>query len=303
MTRKPCTRSSSLFFFFLILVSGLDSCENKSYIVDEVSASEQMEPRYSVRRVFRLSDFGVEPFSGSSQGMDIYDDRILFQGGLAGNVIHILDIQSRVHLGSIEFIAPVRQSSHMNNINCGMKLCDSDLYPLLYLSQTTNAHACFVLRLSNDASSYELVQTIKYTGKQHHQGLNYDWFIDLKNGFIYSYGRYNDCLDVREVVRFPLPSLELFEVNYTDEDVIDSFVLNDMSIYQGSRIINGLLFAPVGNGTIEYPGFLKIVDLEKKTIIQNIALDCEEPESIGIYRNGAIICGGRTDPAYYYIQL
>ena len=302
MTRKPCTRSSSLFFYSLILIFGLESCENKSFLV-EVNTSEEMEPKYSVRRVFHLSDFGVEPFSGSSQGMDIYDDRILFQGGLAGNVIHILDIQSRVRLGSIEFIAPVRQSSHMNNINCGMKICDSDLFPLLYLSQTTNAHACFVLRLSNDASSYELVQTIKYKGKLHHQGLNYDWFIDIKNGFIYSYGRYNDCLDVREVVKFPLPSLESFEVNYTDEDVIDSFVLNDMSIYQGSRIIDGLLFAPVGNGTIEYPGFLKIVDLEKKTIVQSIALDCGEPESIGLYQNGAIICGGRTNPAYYFIKL
>ena len=49
---------------------------------------------------------------------------------------------------------------------------------------------------------------------------------------------------------------------YTDADVIDSFVLSDMSIYQGSKIINGLLYAPVGYGTSEFPGYLKIVNIE-----------------------------------------
>lgn len=291
------------FLLSFLLVTCLESCEKSSISLKDVDESIISVQKYSVNKVFRLSDFGAEPFSGSSQGMDIFDNKILFQAGLAGNIIHVLDLQSQICLGSIEFIAPVRESSHMNNINCGSKYIDSDFFPLLYLSQTTNSHSCFVLRLSNDANSYELVQRIRYNGKLHHQGRNYDWCIDTNNGYIYSYGRYNDIIDVREIVKFPLPSLDNSEVTFTDEDVIDSFVLDNMSVYQGSRIIDGLLFAPVGCGTEEYPGFLKIIDLEKKELKESIALECGEPESIGVYRSGAIICGGRQNPAYYYIQL
>ena len=191
----------------------------------------------------------------------------------------------------------------MNNINCGEKFNRTDIYPLLYVSQTSDSHSCFVIRLSNDISSYDLIQTIKYNGSKHHTDSNYDWFIDLRNQFVYTYGKHDGILEDREIVKFRLPSIETSEVVFTDHDVIDSFILKDMSIYQGSRIINGLLYAPVGYGNYSYPGYLKIIDLDKKSVIKDISITCGEPESIGQYKDGAIICGGGDNPGYFFIQF
>lgn len=269
------------------------------FVMSEIEKKE----KYSITRLFRLEDFNIAPFSSSAQGMDVYNDRILFQAGLAGNLIHIIDLESKVCLGSITFSSPNGESSHMNNINLGEKYVNTDIYPLLYVSQTTNSHACFVIRLSNNNASYDVIQTIKYVGKGHHAGSNYDWFIDLENQFIYTYGKHDGILEEREILKFPLPPLKIKGVTYTDEDVIDSFILKDMSIYQGSRIINGLLYAPVGFGNDEYPGRLIITNLEEKRIVAALDINCGEPESIGQYKDGAIICGGGTNPFYFFIQL
>lgn len=259
--------------------------------------------RLSSKEIFRLSSFDVNPFSSSAQGMDIYQDEIMFQAGLAGNIIYVLDLYSKRCLGTIIFETPSGEPSHMNNINCGNKYESTDRWPLLYLSQTQNSHACFVIRLSNDASSYDIVQTIKYVGNKYHVNSLYDWFIDIKNGFIYTYGYYNGKKEEREIVKFPLPSDKAGDIIFTDYDVIDSFVLKDMSIYQGTKIINGFLFAPVGYGNKDYPGYLKIIDLGKKKLKMSVDIKCGEPESIGKYKNGAIICGGGKDSRFYYIKF
>ena len=290
---------------FLVLLSTIwfTSCEKLQIETIVENATQQEKPKYSVTPLMRLSAFGADPFSSSAQGMDIYDDRVLFQAGLSDNIIHVIDFDEFTWLGSISFVTPDNELSHMNNINCGNKYSDLDLYPLLYVSQTSNSHSCFVLRLANDISSYDLIQTINYIGSQHHAGSNYDWFIDISNQYIFTYGKHNKLLEEREIVRFPFPSLNNSVVSFTDEDVIDSFVLENMSIYQGSRIIDGLLYAPVGFGNKQYPGHLKIIDLDNKTLMEDIVLNCGEPESIGRYKEGAIICGGGKDPYYYFIQL
>lgn len=268
--------------------------------IDSISFAKM---RFSSEVLFKLSSFGVSPFSSIAQGMDIYQDEVMFQAGLEGNTIHILDLNSHRCLGTIKFETPNGEPSHMNNINCGKKYASTDRWPLLYLSQTTYSHACFVIRLSNDAPSYEVVQSIKYVGNKHHINSLYDWFIDTKRGFIYTYGYYNGIREEREIVKFPLPSYKDGDIVFTDDDVLDSFVLEDMSIYQGSKIINGLLYAPTGYGTNDYPGYLKIIDLEKQELKMSIPINCGEPESIGMYKNGAIICSAGKDSYYYYIQL
>lgn len=287
------------------IVSQLVETTDSTYFIP-LSATDSIcltKQRFISKVLFQLSSFGVSPFGVSAQGMDIYNDEVMFQAGLPGNIIYILDLNSQACLGTIIFEAPSGEPSHMNNINCGDKYLNTDKWPLLYLSQTMNSHACFVIRLSNDAQSYEVVQTIKYVGNSHHINSLYDWFIDAKRGFIYTYGYYNGIREEREILKFPLPSYKSGDIVFTDDDVIDSFVLKDMSIYQGTKIIDGLLFAPSGNGTVDYPGYLKIVDLKNKELKMNIRITCGEPESIGRYKNGAIICGGGTDSYFYYIQL
>lgn len=273
-------------------------------ILEQEIAAEEALPKYSLKKLFRLSSFGATPFTRNSQGMDIFNDRFLFQTGIDDTKIHVLDLETQKTIGCVEFTAPNGEGAHMNNINCGKKFSATDRYPLLYISQTEASHSCFVIRLSDDAQSYELIQTIKYSGKKHHQKSNsYDWFIDLNNNLIYTYGHYNGNREKREIVKFKLPSLENAEVLFTDDDVLDSFVLENQSIYQGSKIIDGLLYAPVGAGSALYPSRLVIIDLNKKEVHDDIPLACGEPESIGKYKTGAIIATGGWDPFYYFISL
>lgn len=281
---------------YYIPLAAIDSI---CFVIPEIENKE----KYSITRLFRLSDFGIDQFSSSAQGMDVYNDRIIFQAGLSGNLIHIIDIITKDCLGTISFSPSNGEPSHMNNINLGKKYDSGDRYPLLYVSQTVNSHACFVIRLSNDNVSYDVVQTIKYVGTKHYVGSLYDWIIDLTNHFIYTYGHHDGIIVEREILKFPLPSLDEKEIRFTDEDIIDSFIIKDMSIYQGSKIINGLLYAPVGYGNKDFPGRLFIINLDEKRIVDDITINCGEPESIGQYGDGAIICGGGTNPVFYYIQL
>lgn len=301
-------RSNIKLFRFIVMllivcygIHCLTACEKIQ--ADTDTHDERNDNTFTIKRLFSFSDFGISACKGRSQGMDIYDNRLLFQAGLHKNTIYVLNLNTQKFLGSISFSVPHGESSHMNNINCGEKFSRTDVYPLLYVSQTSDSHSCFVIRLSNDLASYDLIQTIKYIGTKHHTDSNYDWFIDLRNQFVYTYGKHDGILEDREIVKFKLPSGEISEVVFTDHDVIDSFILKKMSIYQGSRIINGLLYAPVGYGNSNYPGYLKIIDLDKKNVVKDISITCGEPESIGQYKDGAIICGGGDNPGYYFIQF
>lgn len=295
-----------VFGAFLTFLS-LSSCAKEAIpiiddIVDTIGLSEK--ERYIPKMLSQMSSFGVDLFSENAQGMDVFDDRILFQAGTNQNYIHIIDLKESNTIGTITFTAPNNEKCHMNNINCGIQLNSSDRFPLLYLSQTNSPRSCFVLRINNDATSYELVQTIKYIGSNHYlKNSSYDWFIDNTNNFIYSYGHYNGDSNMREIMKFKLPLLNHNEITFTDDDIIDYFILDNQSIYQGSRIIDQYLYTPVGYGNGNHPGRLIIIDLSTKEVIKDIPISCGEPEAIAKYKSGAIISSGGRDPKYFYIRL
>ena len=300
MTSNPFLLLS--FFIILLLSCEKDPLPPVDTLVKEVVEIEEAQ-MYIPQRLFQLSSLKIDPFSKNSQGMDIYDDRYMFQAGTEQNTIHIIDLKESKVFGTVWFSAPSGESCHMNNINCGPKFRPTDTFPILYLSQTSNSKACFVLRINNNGRSYELVQTIRYLGTDHYLKSSFDWFIDTDNQYIYTYGYFNGNSDKREIMKFPLPSLENDIIDFFDTDIIDSFVLDNQSIYQGSKMIDGLLYAPVGYGNSQRPGRLIIIDLNKKIVLEDVPLDCGEPESIASYNNGAIICGGGKNPTYYYIRI
>lgn len=300
------SRQHILFFVFLTMVS--TACGKEPLpladTLENNARQKSLIPQYTTFSWFQLSMLGVEPYTSNAQGMDIYNDRFLFQAGTGQNTIHIIDLKTAQVPGSIEFIPPLGESCHMNNINCGALLNDSDKYPLLYLSQTDSPHACFVLRIANDASSYELIQTIRYTGKNHYlNNSSYDWFIDLDEQYIYTYGHYDGDINTREVMKFKLPPFDTTEVSFSDEDILDSFILENQSIYQGSKIIDGILYCPVGYGNSQHPGRLIIIDLSKKEVIKDLFIACGEPEAIAKLQDNAVISSGGTSPLYFIIKL
>lgn len=296
-----------LYWGVIISLICLSSCEKDPlpHVDDMVDNYDSARIElYTPKRLFRMSSFKVDSFSGYAQGMDIYDDRILFQAGTGENLIHIIDLQESKLLGSISFVVPNEGECHMNNLNCGMKLSSSDRFPLIYLSQTNKPRSCFVLKINNDAMSYKLVQTITYNGLEHYlNNSSYDWFIDYSNNYLYSYGHYNGDKNRREIMKFKLPSIDSDVVTLSDNDILDYYVLDNQSIYQGSRIIDDLLYTPVGNGSSNYPGRLLIINPISREVVQDIPISCGEPEAIAKYKTGAIISSGGQDPTYYFIRL
>ena len=294
----------SLFCLIIPLTScGKDPLPTIDSLVNDSVEIEEGQ-MYVPQQLFRLSIFKIEPFSKNSQGMDIYDDHYMFQAGTEQNSIHIIDLKESKAIGTISFSDPAGEPCHMNNINCGLKMLSEDIFPTLYLSQTSNSRACFVLHINNTGKSYELVQTIRYLGTEHYlKKSSFDWFIDVDNHFIYTYGYYNGDSDKREIMKFPLPSMENETVDFYDADIIDCFVLENQSIYQGSKMIDGLLYTPVGYGNYQRPARLIIIDLNKKNVVLDVPIKCGEPESLGRYKNGAIICEGGKNPQYSFIRL
>ena len=291
---------AALSMIFSLLVS----CYDGNIRVDfQEDTNYITKVQYTTSYLFNFSYFKVRPFSSSAQGMDLYDDKFLFQAGLLGSTIYIFDIDSFRMVGSIVFDVPNGESSHMNNINCGPRYDNSDKWPLLYLSQTVDSHKCYVLRLSDDATSYTLLQTIQYKGTHHYVDSLYDWFVDTQNDFIYAYGYLNGNKEERDIVKFPLPSLDCSEIIFTDDDILDNFTLKNMSIFQGSKIVDNLLYVPVGYGDSTFPGYIKVISLDEKRLVINIPISCGEPESVGQYKDGLIICGGGMSPDYYFFQL
>ena len=292
-----------LFIIFGSVSCGKEPLPSIDTLVKEVIETPEA-PKYVPQRLFTMSSFGVQPFSVNSQGMDIFNDELIFQAGVDNTDINIISLKEPGVLGYVSFVTPSGEPCHMNNIKCGNKLNSWDTFPLLYLSQTSDSRACFVLHIFNDAKSYKIIQTIIYKGENHYRNNQaFDWFIDLDNSFIYTYGNVSRGSNKREIVKFNLPSLSIKDIVLTDQDVIDCFILEDQSVYQGSKIIDGLLYAPVGYGNSQHPGRLIIVDLNLKVVVEDIPISCGEPESIGKYKSGAIICGGGRDPYYYFIRL
>ena len=297
---------SIFFFFFISFASYANGNKSIPYLdtLSNDSIKTSIIPQYATFKWFQLSLLGAKPYSRDAQGMDIFNDRFLFQSGIDQKTIHIIDLKTAIVLGSLEFVPPIGETCHMNNLNCGGLFCDLDRFPLLYLSQTYNSHSCFVLRITDDAKSFEVIQTINYIGKGHYlNNSTYDWFIDLDNHFIYTYGPHNGTADTKEIIKFNLPPLDVKEYKLSDDDIIDSFVLTNQSICQGCKIIDGLLYSPVGYGNSQHPGRLIIIDLEKKKVVKDLFIFCGEPEAIAKLQNNAIISSGGMSPIYYLIKL
>ena len=260
---------------------------------------------YQYSTLFKLSDLGSYSRTVASQGMDIYQDRYLFQGNNPNaaaeenyNNIYIVDLKTMSILGGFEYI----KNSHLNTINCGNKYDESDTYPLLYISECYFNHKCDVIRISNDLSSYQSVQSIAYVGQQYMQGFTaYDWTIDIDNLFIYAFGTYNGFT---QILKFALPQLSNSDVNFDDSDVLDVIEFSGAYIYQGAKVINNQMYIPFGYGNTQYPAFIKVVDLDRKIVVSHIPLgEFGETEAAALYKKDLVIVNNSTDPIYRLLSF
>lgn len=254
---------------------------------------------YATIKLFRLEDFGKPKFGMASQGMDVYGNCIIQgsdQDGKASLVV--LDTTAKKIAGEVQIDI---DGCHMNNINVGRKALSWDLLPLLYVSECRNQRRCFVIDLPITEEEYSLLQILKFDSKKHYGKSKYafDWF--LYGDYIYTFGMTGVDGEM-EICKFQnKPGCG--EYIYKDKDVISSFTIQDCHVYQGSKVIDGKLYAPFG-GTQGYPTCIKIIDLQKGIVERSIDIEgLGEIEAISKYEDGFIIVDCAINPSYTYIKF
>lgn len=261
--------------------------------------------KYANYKLFRLNDCGTVAYGMDSQGIDVYDNRYLFQGSDQGGKIAslvVVDLQTKKILAEFN-LGDIMPGCHMNNINIGQKLTDKSKFPVLYISECRGEHKCYVISINDDLSGVNLIQTIKFTSPSHHGGSknSFDWFV--YGEYIYTFGSTGVNGEV-EIVKFPKPNIKNKKVSYTDKHVLNSFKLNNCYVFQGSKVIDGKLYAPFGFGTKEIPTYLKIIDLKRAIVETNIKIEnLGEIEAVAPYQDGLIASNNAINPTYTFIKL
>ena len=244
------------------------------------------------QRYINQTLFDTDMYSVGVQSLAIYNDAYAIYGICATDRsnseiqkcgIVIDDIANRSVLGQFE-IETDNTKAHGNNLNLGDKYADDDLLPLVYLSMTYNSKECLVLRIANDFSGYTEIQKITYEGTAHFvEASSYDWIID--GGYIWAYGAYDN--NSIEFVKFLKRPTSAQTIGFDDNDVLESFVVNDLKIRQGAFILGGKAYMGLGYSTgAEY---IKVVNLTTRGIEAVIPVNYE-PEGITIYTGKVCAC-------------
>lgn len=273
-----------------------------------------IDPKYAVSVLSRMNDYGTPSVGTNAQGMAVYNNRYIIQGsnkvGVGSHFI-IIDIQAKT-LNTITYeTLQSGQGFHMNNINLAGKYQDTDVLPLAYCSECYNEKSCKVIRFSNAFNSFEIIQTIKYSGTTIHVQNYMDWVLDHENNMIYAFKDSNNGLDL---YGFNLPSLENSDVVLGDADIVKTIRIPNTSgktmLTQGGTIINGRLWTAFGSDTVNYPGFMAISDLSLQQMVSIVSLSgLGECEAVYPYKQGVMLCCGSgglnatslANPAYVYM--
>ena len=260
---------------------------------------------YVIVKLFRLEDYGKPNYGMESQGMDILDNRYIFQGsdntGKLPSLV-IIDTKIKKIIGELILDLP---KCHMNNINFGPKINQNAKWPTLYISECRNLRCCYVISVSADLSKYNLIQTIYFKSDKHYRGGQYpfDWFIDVDKKYLYTFG-ITDCNGEMEIIQFKLPYLRKKEITLTDADILDSFTINNCYIYQGSKIIDDRLYVLSGFDTKDCPTYLHVINLQNHFVEKRINITgLSELEALGKYDNGIVAVNCAYNPTYTFIKL
>lgn len=281
------------YVFRLLVILFLWGCEHLG--VQEPQNSDEISLNYQSCILLKLDDIGLFE-NTASQGMTVYQDKYLFQGNNPNdknNNIYVVDIPMRTVVGVVKY----GMDSHLNTISCGRKLSQADVFPVLYISQCFYDRGCDVVRLADDLSYYTSIQYIRYIGTNYMIDFSAaDWVVDNNNNKIYHYGTKNEHT---QILQFPLPSININYVAFTDKDIEAVYEFYGPMIYQGATIINNRIYIPYGYGSDEYPSYMKVFDFNKRMIVAHIDLNgFGETESVALYKGNLLIVNHSTNPIY-----
>lgn len=261
--------------------------------------------KYAKCKLFRLNEYQTPKYGMESQGMDVFDDRYIFQGSdNTGKLPSLVVVDLKTKKIVSEYQLPKLKGCHMNNINIGSDQLSNSKYPILYISECRNKRRCYVVNPLSDTVC-DLMQEIYFDSKKHYGGggkYPFDWFVD-DSSQIYTFGMTGVDGEM-EICKFKLPSLDYLKRTFTDDDVIESFKIQNIYTYQGTKIIDGKLYAFSGLDTKECPTYLHVINLKTHKIEEKININgLGELEALGKYKNGFIAVNCAYNPTYNYIRI
>ena len=235
-----------------------------------------------------------------AQGMAIYGNKayILNNTGLC----RIYDLKRKIIVDSF-VLASASKTNHANCASFGVESFSGNHLPLLYVSECTKPHRCFVESISNSKST--LVQTIELQTSGDNK-IVHDWIVDKKNKSLYSVGivEINESTGNRRhrINKYNLPKLSDGKViSLKDSDIIKSFDVNFHNILQGGIINKNKLYLPVGLHENDKKSgrerAIIVVNLKKRKIQRTIdisKLSNNEPEDCDLYKNKFILYYGQS---------
>ena len=241
------------------------------------------ERTYAIKPMFELQN------KSNRQSIAVYGNYMV-SCHLYGD-LYLYNIQTGLLLCSAKLPVSddIRNDVHGSNISFGVEFAsgNSEL-PYLYICETTGARRCFVVDLKIDGS-ITLHQTIRFDGDfGNKQGNNYhDFLVDAQNQEIiivgyYDYGASGNYTIVKKV---PLKSVGVGNVNYTDNDVVETFTIPEITIIQGAFVINNHLF--IG----DQRNWIVNIDLKEKKVVGYIKLNTftNELEGIAPYQGKMVV--------------
>lgn len=281
------------FAFFLFLMTDLicAGCQKEGFGIIVNSSLEEEE-------LFFDSNCLTFPGLGIHQSMDIYKDDVFFVAASNNNLVcdiynlHTSHLVRQVSLPFGEYSLP-----HAN-VSCFGKLfySENSIAPVLYISSWNNGRQAFVFDFPNagDKSQASLVQVID-PGRVSEEiigGGYLDWVIDGDGGYLYSIAYHiKGSSQISEgnfthIAKFQLPDLSKRIVDFTDADVIDSFTVPVMTIFQDKCFHDNYIYVVSGHSGLgkEFPPRLYAINTLSKEMNEALIPLVGEPEGFCWYQ-------------------
>lgn len=192
----------------------------------------------------------------------------------AGGQLIVLDLKNQAFVNSFQLDC---KKAHCNSANFGKaKYSSKSQFPLCYVSECGGTNACYVLDINENGA--DIVQIIKYVGKD--AGRFFDWCVDAKGKYIYTYGGMH--YKPKTLRKYRLPSLADSdankEVHLTEEDLIEEYTIECVKIAQGNKVIGRHAYFTDGAGKLSRVHKVDLKTGEEKS--WNISADAFEPEDL-----------------------
>ncbi len=297
--------SSSIFIqsFSTILLGGmlLISCEKENECYQE---EHNVTAKVSEAFSFKGLKF--------HQSMAFYGENALFITPEQQKLVcDIYNLNTKEWLTNIELTHDGYKCPHANVTCLGNSYYSpNSLCPTLYVSSWDNGRQCFVYDITKEEGTYrsKLIQIIDPSNVSEEiiGGGYLDWVVDRDNANVYAlaYHLKNTSMESKNnythVTKFKLPDYRKDLVVFEDSDVLESYTVPVMTVFQDKDYDKGHIYiaAGINNANCLYPPRLFDIDLRTKQMKENNVPLSGEPEGFVVYKGEKLMNIGSTEIIY-----